>query len=211
MNPYLVIEELEQRLAEWCGAPYCVAVESGTAAIFLSLQYLKTTTELFNKENWYDFIEIPKFTYPSTACSILHCGGRITFTDEKWEGEYELKPLNIWDAALRLKPNMYHGGFQCLSGHIKKKLNIGRAGFILCEDKDAYEWLKLARFDGREPMPLQEQKEFTVLGWNMYLSPSDGARGIQLFEIYKERGDYSDLKVEDQKYCDLSKHKIFTQ
>lgn len=208
MNPYTVVEEFEKRLAEWCGAPYAVAVESGTAAIFLSLMWRK-------KEGWFldngNRVAIPRYTYPSVACSIIHAGWGVEFWDKKWEGEYELAPLRIWDAALRLKPNMYHGGFQCLSGHIKKKLNIGRAGFILCEDKDAYEWFKLARFDGREPIPLQEQKEFKVLGWNMYLSPSDAARGIQLFEIYKERGDYSDLKVEDQKYCDLSKHKIYQQ
>lgn len=206
MNPYTVVEELEKRLAEWCGAPYCVAVESGTAAIFLSLQMWKK----YYGDRLRKTI-IPKYTYPSVPCSIIHCGGEVIFEDKEWEGEYQLWPHPIWDAALRLKPNMYRGGFQCLSGHIKKKLNIGRAGFILCEDIDAYEWLKLARFDGREPIPLQEQKEFKVIGWNMYLSPSDAARGIQLFEIYKERGDYSDLPVADQKYCDLSKHKIYQQ
>lgn len=204
MNPYTVVEELEKRLASWCGAPHCVAVESGTAAIFLSLQWV-------NRNNEFDGVpvQIPKHTYNSIPCSIIHARMVVDFADYYWEGEYELFPLNIWDAALRLKPNMYHGGFQCLSGHIKKKLNIGRAGFILCEDKEAYEWLKLARFDGREPVPLQEQKEFKVLGWNMYLSPSDAARGIQLFEIYKERSDYSDLPVADQKYCDLSLHPIY--
>lgn len=206
-NPYLIVSELEERLAEWCGAPYCVAVESGTAAIFLSLQWVKHKEGM----NVSYVVKIPKYTYPSVPCSILHTGYSLFFTNEKWEGEYELCPLNIWDAALRLKPNMYHGGFQCLSGHIKKKLNIGRAGFILCEDKDAYEWLKLVRFDGREPVPLQEQKEFSVLGWNMYLSPSDAARGIQLFEVYRERGDFEDLKVEDQKYADLSKSPIYQQ
>lgn len=206
MNPYTVVEEFEKSLAEWCGAPYCVAVESGTAAIFLSLQYIRNVKGIKFKS-----VCIPQNTYPSVPCSAIHAGYKVIFEDIKWDGEYEIYPLKIYDAALRLKPNMYHGGFQCLSGHIKKKLNIGRAGFILCDDKDAYEWLKLARFDGREPIPLQDQKEFKVIGWNMYLSPSDAARGIQLFEIYKERGDYSDLKIEDQKYCDLSKHKIYQQ
>lgn len=198
MNPYLVVEELEKRLSEWCGAPYCVAVESGTAAIFLSLQWLNRNETLNGIE-----VTIPARTYPSTASSIIHSKMMVKFSNTEWDGEYELSPLNVWDAALRLKPLMYHGGFQCLSGHIKKKLNIGRAGFILCDDKDAYEWLKRARFDGRNPIPLQ-QDSITQLGWNMYLSPTDGARGIQLFEIYKERGDFDDLKVSDQKYSDLS-------
>lgn len=206
-NPYLIVDELEKRISDWCGAPYCVAVESGTAAIFLSLMWRR-------KEGWHmnnsNSVAIPKYTYPSVACSIIHAGWQVQFWDKKWGGEYELAPLRIWDAALRLKPNMYHGGFQCLSGHIKKKLNIGRAGFILLENKDAYEWLKRARFDGRNPVPLREDN-ITQLGWNMYLQPSDAARGIQLFEIYKERGDFEDLKVEDQKYSDLSKYEIYKQ
>lgn len=204
-NPYLIVGELEERLAQFCNAPYCVATESGTAAIFLSLQWV-------NKDKMWDGLEvkIPSRTYPSTACSIIHSRMKVKFIDYEWDGEYELAPLNIWDAALRLKPGMYHGGMQCLSGHIKKKLNIGRAGFILLEDEDTYEWLKRARFDGRNPIPLQEDT-ITQLGFNMYLSPSDAARGIQLLEIYKERGEFDDLKVCDQKYSDLSKFPIYQQ
>lgn len=198
MNPYAVVEELEKRLAEWCGSPYCVAVESGSAGIFLALQWM-------NKDKMWDGLGVacPSRTYPSIPCSIIHARMKVKFVDCEWEGEYELAPLNIWDAALRLRPSMYHGGYQIISGHIKKKLNIGRAGFILLEDEEAYRWLKRARFDGRNGIPLQ-QDTITQLGWNMYLSPSDAARGIQLFEIYKERGDFDDLKFADQKYSDLS-------
>jgi dTDP-4-amino-4,6-dideoxygalactose transaminase len=105
---------------------------------------------------------------------------------------------------------MYHGGFQCLSFHIKKSLPVGRGGMILTDDKDAYEWFKLARFDGREPVPLREQKDFTVLGWNMYMSPPDAARAVQLFEVIKNI-ELPDLNVESQKYPDLSQFKIYTQ
>lgn len=207
-NPYNIVTELEERIAEWCGSPYAVAVESGTAAIFLSLQYL-------NYDGWYNKqpILIPKYTYPSVPCSLIHSGYKVEFYNEAWHGEYELAPLNIWDSALRLKRKMYHGGMQCLSFHIKKHLPIGRGGMILLDDEEAYKWLKLARFDGREPVPLLEQKEFKVLGWNAYMQPSDAARGIQLFEVYRQKypEGADDLIVEEQGYADLSLHKIYTQ
>jgi dTDP-4-amino-4,6-dideoxygalactose transaminase len=204
MNPYETVSSLESRIAEWASAPYCVAVESGSAALFLCLQWI-------NKDGLWNGLEvtIPARTYPSVPCSIIHAGMRVRFVDFYWEGEYELAPLNIWDAALRFKKGMYHGGMQCLSGHIKKRLNIGRAGFILLEDEESYEWLKKARFDGRNPIPLQ-QDNFTQLGWNMYLSPTDAARGIQLFEILRDK-DLPDLSTLEQGYPDLSKYKIYTQ
>jgi dTDP-4-amino-4,6-dideoxygalactose transaminase len=207
VNPYIVVEEFEKRIAEWCGSKYAVAVESGSAAIFLSLMYRKFMRQEIGK------VVIPKLTYPSVACSILHAGGKVEFKDVDWGGQYELYPLGIWDAALRLKKGMYHGGFQCLSFHIKKHLPIGRGGMILLDDKHAYDWLNLARFDGREPVPLREQKEFKVIGWNMYMSVEQGARGIELFEMIRRKypEGLPDLKTEDQGYCDLSKHIAYQQ
>jgi len=206
-NPYLVVEELESRIAEWCGSKYAVATESGTAAIFLSLMYVKKEVGNLGE------ITIPKFTYPSTACSIIHCGGKVKFSEDKWDGTYDLDPYCIIDSALRFKKGMYIGGFQCLSFHIKKHLPIGRGGMILTDDEKAYEWLKLARFDGREQVPLLEQKQFTVLGWNLYLEPTQAARGIQLFEVLRQKypDGMEDLKVEEQGYPDLSKFPIYQQ
>lgn len=208
MNPYTVVEEFEKRIANWCGAPYGVAVESGTAAIFLSLMWAK-------EQGWRNkikYIKIPCNTYPSVPCSIIHAGFSVEFKDYTWEGEYELSPLNIWDSALRLRRGMYNGGYQCLSFHVKKTLPMGRGGMILLESKEAYEWLKKARFDGRSPVPLMEDS-FTMLGWNAYMQPADAARGIQLFEVYRQKhpNGADDLKVEEQGYPDLSKFPIYQQ
>lgn len=202
-NPYLIVEELEKRLAEFCGAPHAVAVESGTAAIFLSLMYVKFQNKLIRT------VRIPKYTYPSVPCSIIHAGGKVLFDDIDWRGEYQLYPYPIWDAALRFKKKMYHGGLQCLSMHIKKRLNVGRGGIILCEDEFVAGWLKRARFDGRNPVPLKDDN-FHQLGWNMYLEPSNAARAIQIFETLRNKR-LPDLKVEEQGYPDLSKFPIYQQ
>lgn len=204
MNPYEVVDSFEKRIAGWCGSKYAIATESGTAAIFLSLAYRRFCGAR-------GYITMPKFSYPSVPCSIIHNGFKVEFSDENWTGEYVLFPLDIWDSALRLSKNMYHGGLQCLSFHIKKLLPIGRGGIILTDDENAYKWLKLARFDGREPIPLLEQKDFTVLGYNMYMQPADAARGIQLFEVYRQKypNGADDLKVEEQGYPNLDSFELY--
>lgn len=203
-NPYACVIDLENRIAEWSGSKYAVSTDSGTSAIFLSLMYRRMCMGSIGN------VWIPKQTYNSVACSIIHAGGKVKFTDEKWKGIYELQPLGIIDGALRFRKGMYmDGNLHCLSAHIKKNFAIGRGGFILTDDTDARDWLRRARFDGRNPVPLQ-QDNFDMLGWNCYMTPEQAARGIQIFEVIKNK-NLPDLKVEDQGYVDLSKFKIYQQ
>lgn len=196
--PYRIVAEFERAVAEYSGAPHAVAVESCCAAIFLSCLYHQVRE-----------VTIPKCTYPGVACSIIHAGGRVRFLDRSWEGIYQLKPYPIWDGALRFRYHMYHGGMHCLSFHAKKLLPIGRGGMILTDDEAAARWLRLARFDGREPVDLSEQKEFSVLGWNMYMQPEQAARGLLLLSSVKHRY-LEDLRFRDQHYPDLSASEIYT-
>ena len=200
-NPYKIVAEFEEMIAAYAGSKYAVAVESGTAAIFLSLMWYK------NCNNGLLPITIPKHTYPSVPCSIINVGGKVIFSDEKWDGVYDLLPYSITDGALRFKKGMYKGGHHCLSFHIKKHLPIGRGGMILTDDKGSYLWLKKARFDGRDEVPLEDMKE-PILGWNMYMEPTHAARGIMLFNTIKDK-DLPDMDVNKQGYPDLSKFDIY--
>lgn len=200
MNPYKIVNDFEEAIAEYAGSKYAVAVESCTAAIFLSLIYSDVNGK---------WVSIPKHTYPGVPCSIIHAGGKVHFTDEDWKGAYELYPFKIVDGALMFKRGMYAGGFHCLSFHIKKLLPIGRGGMILTNDQKAYKWFKKARFDGREPVPLMEDS-FDMLGWNVYMQPDQAARGLQLLQALGNK-QLDALKVKDQGYPDLSQFKIYTQ
>ena len=198
INPYKSVIDFENAVAEYCGSPFAVATESCTASLFLCLMYLRT-------ECGYNFpppVSIPKRTYPGVAAGIIHAGFPLKFSDGEWSGEYQLGNLNIWDAALRFKRGMYHGGFQCLSFHIKKALPIGRGSCILTNNAHAAAWLRRARFDGRDAKPLQDDV-ITIVGWNAYMQPDQAARGLQLLQALGDR-ELPDLKVEDQKYSDLS-------
>lgn len=197
---YKIVEDFEKTIAEYAGSKYAVAVESGSAALFLCCLLR------LNMSSSKDVI-IPKFTYPSVPAGIIHAGGRVIFSDSKWSGLYRLAPFNIWDGALSFHKGMYQGGDHCLSFHSKKLLPIGRGGMILTDSKVDYEWFKLMRFDGREPAPLAENT-IKLVGYNMYMTPEQAARGLQLFDMIKTK-DLPDLKVEDQGYVDLSKLGIY--
>ena len=200
-NPYNIVRQFEEEIATWANAPYAVAVESCSAALFLSLQYRNVK----GKE-----VTIPSHTYPSVPCGIINSGGKVKWNHDDWLGTYELKPFKIIDAALRFRPNMYKPGtLYCLSFHIKKHLPIGRGGMILTDSKEAYKWLKKARFDGRDEVFLRNDP-LTQLGWNMYMTPDQAARGLELFSHMHDKTP-EDLRSDLQNYPDLSKFPIYDQ
>lgn len=195
--PYKVVTDFENRIAAFAGSKHAVAVESCTAAIFLSCVFKQVGT-----------VTLPSRTYPSVPCSVIHAGGRVEFSKDPWTGTYQLAPYGITDGALRFKKDMYEGGLHCLSFHIKKLLPIGRGGMVLTDDSEADRWLRRARFDGRSPIPLEDDN-FTMLGWNMYMTPDQAARGIQLFDLTKNQ-ELPDLDAAKQGYPDLSQYDVYT-
>lgn len=165
-----VIRQFEKTIARHCGAPYGVAVESCSMALFLCCRLLQVQE-----------VTIPKKTYFSVPFGILHAGGTVKFKDKKWRGAYQLKPYPIIDSAMRLKKDMYKKGFfHCLSFQYSKHIPIGRGGMILTDDKKAAEWFRLARNDGR--LEISKEKDRVWLhGWNAYMTAEQAARGLELF------------------------------
>lgn len=200
MSAYNIVADFEAKIAEYAGSKYAVAVESCTAALFLSLLYKGIRNE---------FITIPRFTYPGVACSILNAGAKgVKFSDRNWSGVYELEPVGVIDGALRFKRGMYNGGLHCLSFHAKKLLPIGRGGMILTDDEKAVEFLKMARFDGRKEGVQLDEDPLEMIGWNMYMTPEQAARGLTIFDMIKDR-DLRDLDSEAQNYPDLKKSLVY--
>lgn len=165
-----VIRQFEKTIAKYCGASYGVAVESCTAALLLSCQYLKVGE-----------VTIPKKTYFSVPNSIYQAGGVARFEDLKWKGAYQLKPYPIIDSAMRFKKDMYKKGeFQCLSFQYSKHIPIGRGGMILTDSKKAADWFRIMRNDGRREIP-KEKDRAKFGGFNFYMTPEQAARGLSLY------------------------------
>ena len=198
-NPYKVVKMFEEEVAEYTGAPFAVAVDSCTNALFLSLMWYKK--EWHKKQ-----VIIPSKTYLSVPMSIIHAGFEPVFDTSMndWSGIYQLKPTPIYDSAKRLTSNMYiPSSFMCLSFHIKKNLSIGKGGMILCDDINAVEWFKKARYEGRSEKSYDDDN-IDMLGWNMYMTPQEAAHGLALMQNYPEHmpdlgenGGYKDLTTND--------------
>ena len=191
MNEYNLVKYFEDLISEYSGSKYAISVDSCTSALFLSLMYRNVK----DKE-----VVIPKKTYISVPCSIIHAGGKVVFKNIQWKGIYEIQPVSIIDSALRFTQNMYiPGSLYCLSFHMKKHLKIGKGGMILTDDKSAYKWLKLARYNGREGKDYMKET-FKMIGWNMYMTPEDASRGIRIFKTLPSNNrdianNYQDLSL----------------
>ena len=192
-NPYKIVRMFEEEIAEYTGAEYAISVDSCTNALFLCCKYLDVSE-----------VTIPKNTYISVPQSVLHAGGKVKFEEVDWTGIYQLKPYPIFDAAKRFTSKMYMPGtYMCLSFHIKKHLKIGKGGMILTDNPDAAQWLKRARYEGRNEVDYQDD-DITFLGWNMYMTPLEAAQGLMLMQNMPEKNE--DLV---EVYPDLTRNTLF--
>ena len=181
----------EEEIAEYTGAPYAIALDNCTDALFLCCVYMNVND-----------VTIPKKTYLSVPQAIMTAGGKVSFDDTEWKGLYQLKPYPIYDSARRFTSNMYiPNTLMCLSFHPKKTLKMRKGGMILTDNEDAYKWFKKARHEGRDEIPHTEDN-IKFLGWNMYMTPPDAAEGLWLMSSMDKHNDdihedYPDLRRND--------------
>ena len=198
-NAFDIVADFEHALSDYTGAPYVVAVDSCTNALFLCLKHVEGGAGL---------VTLPKRTYLSVPQSVLHAGGRVAFHDYEWEGVYNLGGANIWDAAKRFTSGMYSvpGQHLCVSFHTKKLLNIGKGGAILTDNKDLADWATRARYEGRNGGVDYREDDIKFLGWNMYMTPEQAARGMMLLQSLPSTNQD---QIEDPPYRDLTEFTCF--
>ncbi len=203
-----ITESFEEELAKYTGAPFAIALDNMSNALFLSLYY----ENIKGKE-----ITIPARTYPSVPCEIIHAGGIVKFKPvegKTLKGAYPLEGSRTWDSALRFTHNMYIlGTFMCISfTGPYKHLKLSKGGAILTDDYHAMMWFKRARFSGRRACSYHEDN-FDMLGWNFYMMPELAARGILMMSQFYDPVTSTPKSNPDLElsYPDLSKFEIYKQ
>jgi len=198
-DAWAVVDLFEKKVAAYGGSKYGVAVDNCTDALFLCLKYLKAQGEII----------LPKRTYVSVPCTVINAGCQVKFQDIEWSGAYQLTPYPVWDSATRFTRDMYvSDSYYCLSFHRRKILPVGKGGMILTNDKRAYDWFKLARYEGRHIDRLYKDDTFDTIGWNMYMPPEQAAEGLELFEGL---GDVNEDTESSGTHKDLSQFPIYEQ
>lgn len=161
----------EEEFARFVGAKYAIAVNSATAALFLSLKALGIDRN--------DEVVVPSFTFASSANVIVHCGAKPVFADinlddftmdqksfEKvvnnnvkavipvhYGGSRSIIKTNIpliEDSAHLIQKNMDNNKAftSCYSFYATKNITTGEGGMITTNDKNICDWLKMARLHG---------------------------------------------------------------
>ena len=172
-----VVKEFEQRIADFYGAPYGVAIDSCTHAIELCLRYKD-----FKK------FTVPPNTYPSIPNLAQKIGIEFEWEEQDWSDFYFLGGTNIVDAAVLWKENSYiPNSLMCLSFQYQKHLSLGRGGMILTDDKEAKDELKKMSYDGREPDSPWRDQNITTIGYHYYMTPETAMLGIDKLPVAIER------------------------
>jgi len=138
-----ITEDFEKSLCDYTGAPYAIALDNMSNALFLALYYENYVVGRIET----DTITIPSKTYPSVPCEIIHAGLKVNFDKVEGntiKGAYQLKGSNVWDSALRFTADMYiPKSHMCLSfTGPYKTLKLSKGGAIITDDYQAMLWFK---------------------------------------------------------------------
>jgi dTDP-4-amino-4,6-dideoxygalactose transaminase len=205
-----ITEDFEKSLCDYTGAPYAIALDNMSNALFLALYYENYVVGRIET----DTITIPSKTYPSVPCEIIHAGLKVNFDKVEGntiKGAYQLKGSNVWDSALRFTADMYiPKSHMCLSfTGPYKTLKLSKGGAIITDDYQAMLWFKRARFSGRRECSYHDDN-FDMLGWNFYMMPELAARGLLMMsQFYDLNGNKKQIEDLELPYPDLSKFEIY--
>ena len=200
MSPFDIVRGFENAVAEYTGAPYVVAVNSCTMALLLACKWWQQQDMPGKK------VILPKHTYVGVPMSVIHAGFYVQFDDIDWLGHYWLTPLPVIDSARFFSSGMYiPGSMMCVSFHATKILGDTQGGAILLDNREAYEWLKRMRFDGRTEGVPPKDDLFTEIGYHCYMSPDVAARLLHRLSVLPMHN----RPLDNDDYPDLSQFEVF--
>ena len=195
------VKTFEDKVAEFFGAPYAVAVDCCTHGVELCLRYVNA-----------DAVNSPHRTYPSIPFLAKKLSLPLIWKDQDWKDYYEVgsNPLlgtKVYDAAVLWKENSYiPESLMCLSFQFQKHLSLGRGGMILTDDKFAARDLRMMAHDGRELFVPWREQDIKCMGYHYYMTPETADLGIEKLPEAIKR-EPRQWVIED--WPDLTKMEIF--
>ena len=162
-----IVNEFENNIKNFFGAPYAVSVDSCTHGIELCLRLLDSKK-----------IIVPKRTYISIPFLAHKLNIDLIWSSKVWEDYYFLTP-EIADAAVLWEKDSYlEGKFMCISFQYQKHLSLGRGGIILCPDRESHDALKRMSYDGRMSGIAWRDQNIETIGYHYYMTPETANKGL---------------------------------
>lgn len=168
------IKEFEEKIAEFFGSPYAVAVDCCTHGLELSLRYTNTKK-----------INVPRRTYISVPFLADKLGMELEWRNDNWEKFYTLNydDKRIIDAAVLWEKDSYiPNTLMSVSFQFRKHLSLGRGGVILCDNEEDYISLKKMTYDGRLPDVPWRDQDINSMGYHYYMTPETAQLGLDKLE-----------------------------
>ena len=170
-----VVTIFENKISEFFGAPYAVAVDSCTHGLELCLRHTNETK-----------INVPKRTYLSVPFLAEKIGLKREWRDDNWEKYYTINygDKRIIDAAVLWEKNSYiPNTFMCISFQYQKHLSLGRGGIILMDNESDYISLKKMSYDGRLPNIPWRDQDIDTVGFHYYMTPETAQLGLNKLQM----------------------------
>tara|TARA_Y100000592_G_scaffold41962_1_gene66628 strand:+ start:11377 stop:12000 length:624 start_codon:yes stop_codon:yes gene_type:complete len=162
------ITKFEEKIAEFFGSPYAIAVDCCTHGVELCLRYTNARK-----------ISVPKRTYISIPFLAEKLRIELEWKDEEWKDFYYLTNKIIDSAVLWGKDSYISDTFMCVSFQYQKHLSLGRGGIILTDNKDAAKELKKMSYDGRLPDSPWREQNISSMGYHYYMTPETASLGLE--------------------------------
>jgi dTDP-4-amino-4,6-dideoxygalactose transaminase len=150
------VGDFEEDFAKFIGAKHAIATNSCTSALFLSLLCENRIRYGWPMAHNEAKVLLPSMTVPVVANAILHTQAGLHFVDNTgWVGsDYQLYPFQVWDSAHLVRPKQYKKykdpkALVCFSFYPTKNICGAEGGMIATDDDDYSEWLRKARWYGR--------------------------------------------------------------
>lgn len=179
----------EDAFKEYVGGKYAVGVSSATNAIYLLAKYLKPYKP-----------SIPSVLPPVVANALLQASEYNSFTlvdNVDWVGKrytlWETGDIRVIDSAQEVIPGLLGAEKNyayVYSFYPTKPLGGCDGGMIVTDNKDLYNWLRLAVMNGTTQSTNSWSREVQFAGWKMYMN------SIQADILYQRlQGLDEELKV----------------
>ena len=192
-----IVTQFENKIAEFFGAPYAVAVDSCTHGVELALRYTNA-----------EYIGVPKHTYLSIPFLANKLSIDLFWKDEEWVDYYYLTE-SIIDAAVLWKRDSYiPNTFMGISFQYQKHLSLGRGGILLMDNEEAAIQIKKMSYDGRLPNIPWRDQDIEHYGYHYYMTPETAQLGLDKLPAAIESTPRQWV-VND--WPDLTQMKIFKQ
>ena len=189
------VTKFENKLANFFGSPFAVAVDCCTHGLELCLRYTKAET-----------FSTPSRTYLSVPFLAHKLNIEHTWRYVDWKDYYHITN-NIIDAAVLWKKNSYlPTTFMCISFQFQKHLSLVRGGIILTDNREASIQLKKMSYDGRLPNVPWRDQDIDTLGYHYYMTPETAQLGLDKFDLAVQTPPRQ-WSIND--WPDLTKMKIF--